>query len=365
MSTQQDIRLLASKPKLRAQLDARLEPDPITGKVTPFKDGTFATSSSAAAAGGTTSGCNTNSNDTTQQEDTKKTDPTDPNSFYKGGGGTGSDSTTQTGTQDVESVIDGEAGPQSAPDSAYSNTGVLSGVTGMTDCNTGKGINFHLDGQFKAPDGWADAETPGDITGDWTADTYWADGCGFLGIAPIEAYTPQMVYDQLNAAIQADSRITEFSIYSGLNKVGDVNYYYSWSAFESGIGTGVIEQNIQRSNCSSSTPSDPTVCVSTIPKQTAWPTDGSYDLALQDGQFITSPYDSEAPLSTLDGQSKVSFCFGDGRTGEIAVTSNGGAMVYETSSGAPTGTVRVYASDGTLQAAGDATTTFMNQYLPK
>jgi hypothetical protein len=365
----EDIRKIAKQGSIKGALSPKQDREPILGGTTDFITGVFSQGSTGGDSG-TGSGTTDNPNGSTKQEDIKPKNPANPQTFYRGGGGTSSTTETvpTTGIQDVESVIDGEAGPQSSYDynsSIAGSGGSLDGITGLTDCSTGQGINIRYDGNFPPPDGWDDADTPpsGD-DGTWVANTYLVTSALFIGVATIVAATVGDSFQQAQAAIIASSATYDYVLYSPVTRVGTNAWTFQWySSLTAGGTTGVVTTYINRIGCNGE--GDPyAACSSSPPLATEWPTDGSYDLSLIEGSFQTNPYDSEAPADA--GGSAVNFCFSGGtRQGRLYATAQGGTMLVETSVGAPTGTAKVYGSDGRLQSAGDATNSFMDQYLPK
>lgn len=359
-----EIRRIARGDKLKGPLGNAKERDPINGTFVPFTN----TPQSQITANGAegedpvnvnsppSNGAGEDPTDTDNQND-QPTDANDPNTFNKGSATQGKTSNTY----DIEDVIDQTGDVPSTPneeDHSNSDEGSTSGVidhmNGATDCDTGQCINFHTDGNFPAPDGWDDADTPAEVN-DWTLGYYY-----FRNAQPITigSYASG---EQIFAAFPE-----VHPVYGSLTKSS-----YTISAEPPTVGVvgqvlyegvdGPLLESFSRGVCSPS--EGDSVCPITAPTATQWPEDGCYDLALIDGQFQTNDYDDEAPAGA--GGSKVNFCFGSGRTGTMEATANGGFMVYETSGGAPTGQATVYGKDGTFQAAGDATETFMDQWRPK
>lgn len=282
-------------------------------------------------------------------------DPNNPNSFYKGGAGDGPDSAAGEGSFDVEDVIDGTAGPQTSIDGT---SGGINEFTGMTDCDTGTPFNFHPDGFFPAPEGWEDAETPPS-----NAPDGFEEGFFWYRIdPPSEAATdPVSVYRQI-----IESGSSTWVSGSVISYPSPTTARVQFTIITD-QGSEVTSEDIAvKDSCAGYTdPSIVSICQTTTADFTEefWPTDGTFELANQNGNLVTSDFDADAPAPY--SSSAKDFCFGDGRTGKMLVTADGGTMMYETSGGAPTGTARVYKPDGTMRAAGDATETFTSQYLPK
>ena len=174
----EDIKRIAKDDDLKGALLSQADKEFVEGALNPFvfnlNVGTSSDNNTGDGTGGTTT---TNGEET--QDNTNETDPNDPNTFNTGGGG-GSGDAPQTGSQDLESVMDGEAGPQAKDGSEATSsgeltsapTGSLTGLTGATDCSTTQCVNLHLDGQFPPPDGWDDADTPRVLDG-YEDGKYW------------------------------------------------------------------------------------------------------------------------------------------------------------------------------------------------
>lgn len=378
-----EIRRIARGDKLKGPLSGTLERDPIGGTFVPFSN-TPLSQITANGAGGTdpvninsvgSDGSAADPTDTSNQND-QPPNVNDPNSFNKGSATQGS----TANTYDIEDVIDQTGDAPSSPnepdytDSGEQSTGgIIDRLNGATDCSTGQCINFHTDGNFPAPEGWDDSDTP-PVDPDYVEGEYWRMSGGSYPLAGGGTYTygsynaqtqgaaigyvygneHPAAYAEMQAVVPGALAYRTIEVDNGSQYQIAVQYRVGteWSTFESFV--------INLRDCSTNYAA---VCDLDPPLSTAWPEDGCYDLALIDGSFTTNQYDSEAPSGA--GGSVANFCFGTGRQGAIESTANGGFMVYETSGGAPTGTVSVYGADGTFQAAGDSTPQFMDQWRPK
>lgn len=359
-----NIRRIAKGTRQKGALGRYQEREPVLGGTVTLVTNSYQVGGDTPSSGGV--------NSPTQQDETgndqSATDPNNPDSFYKGGGSS-TDYAQETGKYDMEDIIDGKDGPQTASEEDGSTPSdydsAINSLEGATDCNTGQCINFHTDGNFPAPEGWEDADTPPPIENNFIAGKKWIYSTEEGGEYPT-AYQAAQAY-----IAQIESETYENHAFGGgfteLNFASSppsANYTLTYTQISNGEyieGTGTVFAL----SCAPDAETDP-ACVTEDPEETSdqnWPQDGCYDLALQDGGFSTHERDSEAPQGA--GGSKVDFCFGDGRTGSAEATANGGFMVYETSGGAPTGTAKVYDADGKFHAAGNATDSFMNQYRPQ
>lgn len=359
----QEIRRIAKGDKLKGPLGGTLERDPIPGTFIPFSNTPLSQITANGAEGEDPVDINSNeSNGDSQTGSDQPMNGDDINTLNRGSVTTGQ----KPNTHDIGDVIDGAAGVPNSPneqDNSGSNTqpesptsGVLSGLTGATDCNTGQCINFHLDGNFPAPDGWPDADSP-PVQEGYEAGYYWKTQA--MGSSVGIGQTPLLaLYDRTT-----DIRAGLSQEYFGEDTVKFTCDNAPATCISYG-GGGLSGAEVYRLSCEGETdPEIVAVCEADPPLEEAWPEDGCYDLALQDGALVTNDYDSEAPSDA--GGSKVNVCFGDGRTGSVEITANGGVIVYETSGGNPTGTAHVYGADGTYQAGMDATDANMDPYRPK
>jgi hypothetical protein len=110
------------------------------------------------------------------------------------------------------------------------------------------------------------------------------------------------------------------------------------------------------------------LCDADPPTQETWPDgDGCFVLSYKDGTFQTNPYDPNAPEGWEPKSTLYSYEGGVPKYG-VTGTANGGYMVYDTNSDKTpnsSGVAKVYDSQGRFTAAGNPTSQFMDQYLPK
>lgn len=362
-----NIRRIARGNRKKGALGIYTERDPVPG-------GTVFLVTNPDLLNGNAPATSNGSNSPEQQEEAdedknKETDPNNPNTFNKGGTGTGGDSAQQEGVADVGDAIDGTAGPSMpATGGGTSGTGGLRELTGLKDCETGKEFNLHLDGNFVPPEGWDDPDTPPVLEG-YEEGFYWEDLLtGFTGITYLTAPAVRYPTDGIQQSVEwlgtgrvASSTETSRNVYLDVRvtpKNGDPPYTEERGVFvvnRQNCGESVIVLDDGASACGDSLP----------PTTDEWPQDGTYDLAIKDGQFQTNEYDADQP-DNFEPRGTIDFCYGDNKTARAEVTADGGVVYYQTdANGAPTGTARVLDSGGQLIAAGDATDSFISQYLPQ
>ena len=349
-----DIQKLAEKDKIKGALKAIQDREPIDGGFTPFETGSFAPNSNASA--GTDGGI-----DPDDPNSFAEPDPSDPNN-QNNKGGTNNRDPHKDGPQDADDLLDDTKGPVFPDDSKsdpYSG-GSLTKITGLQDCDTGQCVTAHLDGKFDAPSGWDDPDTPPPIAG-WFLGYNWNNTTHptIFFLTSIESM------NDFVAALLLDSfytSVTNIRLDSQTSTTDKYLYDYTTTLGGSFIYTA---SNTQSKNTCTPSANDAS-CPIDPPTKTEWPQDGCYDVAMIDGQLQTNQYDSEAPASAKEMRSAAIFCTSKGKKTMIRAAANGGTMLYEvTASGAPTGIVKVYNSDGTLRSAGDASQQNIDSQLPK
>ncbi len=323
--------------------------DSIAGTLTPFADNLFApvtTQASSQRAG---------ASPVDTAHPAPDVHPADPNTFNRG-----SLTDKSAGHHDIAEVIDGQAGPR-AQATASGGSGLVSAddvvhrLNNIRDCKTGKRITVRFDDHYPLPEGWAHPDTPPADAG-YQAGYYWYNVYGYPA-----APSPE-------AAQQAF--LAEFKRQNGRTHVQPAGITYvtatqiTLAIYDAGVTRQHFYTTYYRAQCSAGVitaycPAAPPTTVTT------WPTDGTYELAIIDGQFAAHTLDSDAPDDA--GGSSIDVCFAKKRHARLYVTAHGGALLVETQGpgGAPTGVARVYNSNGSLQAAGDATSAFIAQYLPQ
>lgn len=331
-SYEDDIRRIANQKRIKGGLSSIQDREPIPGDLTPFINTVFSPDSNGGAGkdGGV------DGEDPNSFVEPDRNDPDNPNNPGNSGGGGGGSARDpkRDGPQDVEDLLDDEKGPVPPDETAgdeYSG-GALPKITGFEDCQTGQSVTVHLDGMFDVPEGWDSPEDP-------------PDG-GYTDSDTGKCFFPDYPCPEPGLLVHGGNTYSECMAQGGEHWVslwiphGDEPPY----TYEDGFG-----------------PDN-----SPIPA-TEWPPDGEYDLVFKDGTFQSSTFDSEAPATTQEPTSVINLCTPSGRFVTVRAASNGGSMVYETvtEGGAPTNTMKVYNSDGTMRMAGDATQSNINSYLPR
>lgn len=364
-----DVRRIASQGKLKTGVSARDPREPIPATITPFIDSIFAPTAAESKAAG-------DSNDDTNNEAPVQ-NPDDPNSFLEppGSGGSSKSGSTSVDDQfDNPPTTNDEAGNEAGSEEG----GAVKQITDFEDCVNGDCFNIQYDGRFNPPAGWTGPDSPPDDP-DWELGFYWdattisfvvrggADEPGAPQPNPKQAPTAGAILNPWNAAMVPWAASSEFdSWYIRPYKSYTTATEVRWKGTKSGaIGTSDWKVIVTKKNCSGSAyESDDAVCPATAPpvNDGFWPDDGCYDVALVDGQYTTHERDPNAPASGFP-KSTIDWCSPGGKQGKTSAAKDGGWCIWQT-----TGTTKAiycYNADGSLKAAGDATQTFIDQYIPK
>lgn len=347
-----DIQKLAEKDKIKGGLKSIQDREPIGGGFTPFNKKAFAGNSNAGA--GTDGGVDPEDPNSFAEPD--PSDPDNPNNK----GGTNNRDPLKDGPQDIDDLLDEEAGP-TLPDDSVSDPfsgGSLNKITGLKDCDTGQCVTAHLDGRFPTPDGWDDPDTPPPLEG-WESGTVWFGSfqseCAWTALEAAEKHT---------AFGHGEGVYTVILMEDVPTTAGKLDTQRA-TAVKNSHPFNTIQFIVDKHSCSTLTGGSCGACDSD-PVVDAWPEDGCYDVAMIDGQVQTNEYDSEAPASAKEARSAATFCTAKGNKAMIRAAVNGGTMLYPvTASGSPTGIVKVYNSNGTLRSAGDASQQNIDSQLPR
>lgn len=264
---------------------------------------------------------------------------------------------TSSDIQTAADIIDGEVDPNN-----------LQGISAV-DCTTGDDIEILTRAEFIPPDAvfdslgveisgdWADADTPPQKIG-WTSGKQWG-----LGASPTVwfATTVDAIQSRIDLLEGGGNVITGRFWVTGNYTDGGT---YKLEYLVGGVTPASQTFPIGFQAC---TPDDnDATCPATAPAETEWPADGQYSLRFEDGKFVTSTFDSEAPLKYQAPVGRVDFCFGAGgaRTGTMEATKDNGYMIYETDAGSPIGIARVYNTEGEKINSFEATTDLIVENRP-
>lgn len=234
--------------------------------------------------------------------------------------------------------------------------GTLNGLTGITDCISGKSLAIRLDGVFVPPTGWADAETPpGDGPAEhWELGTRWFAPPSFRANNPLSA-----AQSAKSDAGQGDYTNLVGSAFDGSfpHAGGNRRYIYTWEKPDDETHDQVSFY-AQDETC---TPVEgDLICPDSNPASpTHWPEDDEMALTRNpQGTFGSSPYEPLADrVAALASGSRTTldFCFNGGtKQGRIEATNDGGYMIYETLDGSGVGIYKIFGSDNRVIGYADA-----------
>jgi len=212
----------------------------------------------------------------------------------------------------------------------------MKGLTGLYDCATGDPVDVRFDGQFTAPDGWEDANTPPEVEG-YEAGYFWV-GVDF-------AYSTKSAAVEDGKAAVGDVSYPNYWV-SGWSQTGSVEYDPPWlfgSYYCSEIShysrqykhasypetpAGSLDFEIWKCVCTGSHASANYCTVS--PVATAWPDDKPMQLSYDadTAKWKTNQYDSNVTPEYSQPTSTISLCDGDGNPVIITPTADGGKGLY-------------------------------------
>lgn len=251
-----------------------------------------------------------------------------------GGGSTGDSGITQDDATNPDSIdatalFDNLAIGASSP----------SEITGLFDCNTSQEYILRTDGEFTAPDGWDDAETPPPYPG-YEAGVYW-EGQPGSGTFYSREDAAQEWADDLQTAFPFTWTNVICNYTSGDNVVW--NFYLERNDIVScdAAGTAV------KKSCSSNYDA---IC-DTNPEATEWPgtTPAQLTYDQDSAKWLTSDYDTNIPLEYSGASaSQIQLCDSNGDQIQIQPSTNGG-LVY---TNATDNIFWVRGPDGKITAAG-------------
>lgn len=270
-------------------------------------------------------------------QDGASVDPDDPSKALIENGGN---------QYDVEDILDGN-GPgffdPSATDGGgdYAFDESMDGITGLTDCTTGKDLCIYLKNGTPPPDGWESNELPPDNYYDGTITPTgggpnlfeWIQGTRYF--TTLAGTSTQVFFP--NAAAGID--------YIAANSLSP-DPTISSITWDSGIGPGAfrvrsnsdayqellfIDNSCDVGVESACPVNKPSASELSLPD---FPVDNCHAIAFQNGKLQSSSQEPQSDrVDRLMGdQSRIDFCFGSGRFGAMELTKNGGYMIYETAS---------------------------------
>lgn len=257
---------------------------------------------------------------------------------------------------DVLSGLDGPT-PTDTLTTSYNTpteAGSLTGLTGMTDCDSGSAIDIRFDDKFAPRDAgetsdrnwspiWPDPDTPPTAPG-YTNGYRWASAGQY-------ASTPGALVEYGLAQKDAADPPDAPHVFVEWTQQDEAQWTYSVND-KNGIPVGSV--TILRSSCTVGVDAG---CDATAPTVSEWPADDTISFKTVNGQFVTSEYDSDRTAPYINPTSKLDVCFGSSQYATIELLGGGDYAVYETSTsgGSPSGVVRIYRKDGTMKTATDAT----------
>jgi hypothetical protein len=253
------------------------------------------------------------------------------------------------------------------------------GLSAMHDCASGTDFSLRFDGNFNPVEGWEDPSTPpADST--WELGKYYQINRLYSSQDnPVQAPTWDLVVTKWNAQAPAGeivvtppgSMTTAYWAFT-LNDAQRLAQSVTPPDLTRALAGDLCAMRTDGSAAGSGVPiaSHPT-CTSggtlpaiacgatTVPKETAWPATGEFQVTQNDeGYFVTSPYDTEVPSRYKTPQTTLEFCYGAGLTGKIEKTRDGGHMIYRTSGGAIAGSAVVFNKAGQAVAFTDNITPY-------
>lgn len=282
----------------------------------------------------------------TQYQDPK--DAYDTGSNYPTDSWSGNSGSTYSPTDnvyDAEDLIDGTGGLDIG-DSVYNGIGdrfvysggTLSGLSGLTDCDSGKSLDLRFDGLATPPEGW---DTPNEPSSE--AYETWTQGIEYY-----DEDAPSV------ARATADLVASAQAIYPYLRDVvnpGPGVYAFWYASTPEGLGDFQYISVLARSCTVGDSSSCPLVF------NRIHEADGVQQLLRQGGKFVSSPHEPEADRVTSyqDNQhSSIDACFGTGRKLRITPTASGGYLIGELDGDSNmTGVIRVFDSNNKLRAYTD------------
>lgn len=303
-----DIRRIAGVDNLQSGINPPVEKNPIKGGrgIAYFnKDGSIGSSSG-------TKGETLQPSDSQGGQNSPQTEGATGSGNIQSSGGGGEDVLSPDANNNL---ITDAADLFNLPIGAYIGTG----IGGLQDCESGQCYEVRYDGQFTAPEGWDDPNTPPPPE-DYQEGYYWhidaqaPGGCQWW--AANDASTPSEVLGSISVPIDENCDGTSF--YANLEITPDASPATSYNItadYQSPLGNTIVSGasigTITRVVCGGSTEDYCTI----TPTQTAWPESECAQLTWdsETATFQTNPYDSNVAEGYKSGNvTQLSLCDGFG-----------------------------------------------------
>lgn len=235
----------------------------------------------------------------------------------------------------------------------------ITGLTGLKDCTTGKGVTITGQPEFKPPANWDNASTPSA-----TNPIRWDLGFRYTAATTPPTYGETAEECAMNVPANLSGATWTFVSYIDPASIGSTAEFAARYTGEPGGLTANL--GIEKVSCIAG--SDPFCPSARAP--TPWPADGQMQLARgADGKFRYSENEAGAdviPEYTDNQHSKLDLCFddGSGRKAGIQPMYDGGYMLYERdpTTGEPIGRVQFIDQNGVV--TGHGLPEDIDSYLP-
>jgi len=205
---------------------------------------------------------------------------------------------------------------------------LVKGLTGLQDCATGNPVEVRFDGQFTAPDGWDDPNTP-PVDPEYVPGFFWS----VYNYESIREATPVAAWE--NWAAGNNATLTR--------RVDNTFYYTQPGWWEQSLTVfGIACGGSTESYCN---PSPEDILL------TEWPSDKPMQLSYnaETGKYETNPYDSNVTTAYAQPVNSFTLCNDNGDPIKSYAQANGGqALMNET-----TGVATFIDSNGRVTGYGD------------
>lgn len=265
--------------------------------------------------------------DGTKQEGTTQPDAGGADAGTSGGRSNAGNTTTDAGLSDPYPVDD--ATQPGSGIFAVDKMGlgdVVKGLSGLIDCATGNPVDVRFDGQFTAPDGWDDADSP-PLDPDFTPGYFWAQTTVWANRNYV-SYTAAGSWEEYKESlISAGHSVTDISIYTSSSTAR--TYAYKRDGWNKSYSTS-------RFLCSGEQ-WPPAVC-SMAPYLTEWPSDKPMQLSynLETGKYETHRMDGNVTTAYSQPVNQFSLCNLNGDPIKSFAQAGGGQAIYNETTGIAT-----------------------------